>query len=382
MLIVLVGLYAFACVTGSRTWTLALGTAFAALLHPAAALTALVIALVAYVAPRTALTARLYAFMALAIIVAKNSLAPEMAMSLVGVSFVIFQGYYSFVQPPRSPAGIPVGAAQLVFYPQLLCGPIIPPKAYRAERARHMSPRKAQYAHCLFAAGMILKIWCSDTLASVTSGQDTGVFHGLLLLLQLYGDFAGWCLMGSAIGLACGIAIPRNFRYPFRQSVSTKSWRAWNTSLNQWVRTALPLRAMAPRLGRFGGVLIYCAVLALWHGLFANFLFYMAVTLVILLWQERLRSTTWLRLSQLLLYLSIGFAFFNRVPNTWLGLSPGDVDNLLLAGVLLVAFEAGAIRRVFTQWRLLDAHWWLMPTLITLLFALRPVGKAFMYTRF
>lgn len=385
MLIVMAIIYFVACVTRDRITTVAVGVLFTAALNPSAVAAAFLICIVALLAPATIAALRIYTIAALALILAKNSLASEHAELLAGVSFVLFQGFFTLrdKQPTRSAGTFLIrGTAQLIFYPQLLCGPILRPKAYAEQSKRH-SRFRHQYAHALFASGLFLKIWCADVLAVITTQPDeTGIFHGLLLLAQTYSDFAGWCLLAAAIGLASGIKIPRNFRFPLRSKSVAIFWTRWNTTLNAWIREAIPLRKVSSRTTSWLGVLVYCAVLALWHGLRFNFVAFALVNMGFFLLQMRLRSRSLQYASQFAFYLCIGFFFFNHLPTTWLAIDVSQLDRIVVAASVLAAYESGITFRTISYRRFWINNPWLLPIFITLLMVFRPASNGFIYANF
>ncbi len=208
----------------------------------------------------------------------------------LGVSFFTFQGisYVVDAYRDRSQAGrrlFPV-LQYLTFFPNLVSGPLVSFRQVQPMLARLERPGSVETAAALrrFAVGLGKKLLLVGALQTLTDGLfgldaaaldlRTAWLGAVSYTLQLYLDFSGYSDMAVGLGRLFGVALPENFRYPYRAGSITDFWRRWHISLSGWFRDYLYIPLGGSRRG-YGRTLRNKAVVflatGLWHG--ANWTF-------------------------------------------------------------------------------------------------------------
>ncbi|MEO7098320.1 MAG: MBOAT family O-acyltransferase [Luteolibacter sp.] len=170
----------------------------------------------------------------------------------------------------------------IVFFPQLVAGPIVKARNFidqiRAKMWRDIEWKTAR--RCLIT-GYFLKIFVADNLAEQTAmltiGKDALAASGpvnLMAMLYAYGfqifaDFAGYSLIAIGLGLMFGYRLPENFNFPYLSLSITEFWRRWHLSLSAWLRDYLyiPLGGNRKGSGRtYVNLFLVMFLGGLWHG--------------------------------------------------------------------------------------------------------------------
>jgi len=175
------------------------------------------------------------------------------------------------------------------FFPHLAAGPIL--KA--SDFVTQLMHRKMVQAEDIRAGlwrifkGLFKKLVLSDLIAKAGVSPvfaDPQAFSSgeimvaiLAFTIQMFLDFSAYTdvVIGSARLL--GLKLPENFDRPYQATSIADYWRRWHMSLSAWVGEYVyrPLggnRVMRWKIYR--NVMISIVLLALWHGLTANFLIY------------------------------------------------------------------------------------------------------------
>ena len=214
----------------------------------------------------------------------------------IGLSFHTFQSmaYTIEVYKGRQPAERHLGyfALYVLFYPQLVAGPI--------ERPQHLLPqlhrpplltahglrgRLAGFSEPCIAAGLQLmllglfkKLVIADRLALAVDPiyGSPHLYPGAALLLatvffaiQIYCDFSGYTHIARGAAMTMGVDLTHNFMAPYGARSVGDFWRRWHISLSSWFRdyVYVPLggnRVSAAKWVR--NVLITFFLSGLWHG--------------------------------------------------------------------------------------------------------------------
>ena len=170
-------------------------------------------------------------------------------------------------------------ALYLVFFPQLIAGPIVRYKtiAGQLRRRRHTLGR-ASAGLRIFIIGLAQKLLIADAFAPSADAlfdhaQRPGLLEAWLgvtaFALQIYFDFAGYSNMAIGLGLVFGFSLPRNFRRPYASASITEFWRRWHISLSTWFRDYLyiPLGGnRGPAWKTWRNLVIVFLLCGLWHG--------------------------------------------------------------------------------------------------------------------
>jgi alginate O-acetyltransferase complex protein AlgI len=213
----------------------------------------------------------------------------------------------------------------VVFFPQLIAGPIVHHKEMMPQflRRENTVPNYNHIAQGLliFAIGLFKKVVIADSFAvwadagfADTAGLDLMSAWGTSLsyTLQLYYDFSGYSDMAIGAALLFNIRLPVNFNSPYKALNIQEFWRRWHMTLSRWLRDYLyiPLGG-----NRRGSIRIYVNLMAtfvlggLWHGAGWTFIFW-GVLHGAALCTHRLWKTLDIRLPGLL-SLTMTFLFVN-----------------------------------------------------------------------
>ena len=195
-----------------------------------------------------------------------------------GISFYTFQGVSYLADVRRGKTARMRKwtelALYLSFFPQLVAGPILRTEDF-VSQMRSMTPPDGatQRAGMMrFLRGLGKKLLLADALAAFGGADGTLLGSWLAVLCfawQLYFDFSGYSDMAVGMGRMLGIALPENFRQPYRADSPSDFWRRWHITLSQWFRdyVYIPLGGSRCGLARtVVNLLVTWALTGLWHG--------------------------------------------------------------------------------------------------------------------
>ena len=207
----------------------------------------------------------------------------------IGLSFHTFQSmsytievYRGRTPAERSPLHF---ACYVLFYPQLVAGPIERPQNLLAQfHAAHRFDADRLFSGLrLMVTGLFKKIIIADRLSPFADAAYTAPasYSGADLLLatyffavQIYCDFSGYSDIARGAARVMGIELMENFNKPYLAASFADFWRRWHISLSTWFRDYLYIPLGGNRLGYVRRALNLLAVFALsgiWHG--ANWTF-------------------------------------------------------------------------------------------------------------
>lgn len=175
------------------------------------------------------------------------------------------------------------------FFPHLAAGPILRASDFVGQ----LMLRKVVGAEDIRAGlwrifkGLFKKLVLSDLIAKAGVSPvftDPQAFSSseicvavLAFTIQMFLDFSAYTdvVIGSARLL--GLKLPENFDRPYQATSIADYWRRWHMSLSAWVGEYVYRPLGGNRVARwkiYRNVMISIVLLALWHGLTANFLIY------------------------------------------------------------------------------------------------------------
>ncbi len=202
----------------------------------------------------------------------------------IGLSFHTFQAMSYTIEVYRGtyPAERHFGlyALYVMFYPQLVAGPIERPQNVLPQfhEEKFFDYDQVTNGLRLMAWGLFKKVVIADRLAGMVN-EVYGTpeqYRGLPLLvataffsLQIYCDFSGYSDMARGAARVMGYQLMLNFDRPYLAKSVGEFWRRWHISLSTWFKdyVYIPLggnRVSIPR--SYLNLLIVFILSGLWHG--------------------------------------------------------------------------------------------------------------------
>jgi alginate O-acetyltransferase complex protein AlgI len=195
-------------------------------------------------------------------------------------------------------AGLFRFATFVIFFPQLIAGPIVHYKEmmpqFFGRAAGRFPAANLTLGTAIFAIGLFKKtviadsaaIFSSPVYAAVRAGEAISFADGWIaaigFTIQVYFDFSGYSDMAIGLARMFGVRLPLNFHSPLRAVSITEYWRRWHMTLQRFIAAyiyqpmVLPLTrwAAGKRLAKwpeFGAatalpMVIAFVIVGLWHG--------------------------------------------------------------------------------------------------------------------
>jgi alginate O-acetyltransferase complex protein AlgI len=202
----------------------------------------------------------------------------------IGLSFHTFQSLsytievYRGRQDPERHLG--VFALYVMYYPQLVAGPIERPQQMLPQLKAH---HRFDYARVtaglkLMLWGMLKKVVIADRLASFVSPvyDNPASYPGISICIatlffafQIYCDFSGYTDIALGSSQVMGITLMRNFNRPYFSNSISDFWRRWHISLSSWFRDYVYFSMGGNRTGpirHFRNLMATFLLSGLWHG--------------------------------------------------------------------------------------------------------------------
>lgn len=210
----------------------------------------------------------------------------------IGISFYTFHGISLLVDIFRGNASIFAERKPslnqhlretllyLVFFPQLIAGPIIKARDFYPQVTLKLY-QDIDFPGCfrILVTGYFLKSVIADNLGEQTYWIAYPYFQwkssgDLLLLLygysaQIFADFAGYSLIAIGLAKLLGYKLPDNFNFPYLSSSISEFWRRWHISLSSWLREYLYISLGGNKKGTartYINLIIVMLLGGLWHG--------------------------------------------------------------------------------------------------------------------
>lgn len=217
------------------------------------------------------------------------SLSPLNMLLPIGLSFHTFQAMsYTFevyrgnYQPERH---FGIYALYVMFYPQLVAGPIERPQniLHQFKRVHQFDYQRVVSGLQLMAWGLFKKVVIADRLSVLVDRvyEHPREYNSCGLILatfffcyQIFCDFSGYTDIARGAARVMGFSLVKNFNRPYNAKSVADFWSRWHISLSTWFRDYLyiPLggnRVAIPRW--YLNLFIVFMVSGLWHG--ANWTF-------------------------------------------------------------------------------------------------------------
>lgn len=204
----------------------------------------------------------------------------------IGISFFTFQilsyivdlyrGHY------RAQKNFVHLALYISFFPQLIAGPIVLYKEmipqFEALEKRAFSPANFAKGISLFVLGLAKKVLLADVLALATNFGFAQTYFldapsTFLVILaytfQIYFDFSGYSDMAMGLGYMFNIALPVNFRSPYKACSVKELWQRWHMTLSRFFVTYVYIPLGGSKKGKakmICNTMVIFALSGLWHG--------------------------------------------------------------------------------------------------------------------
>jgi D-alanyl-lipoteichoic acid acyltransferase DltB (MBOAT superfamily) len=180
--------------------------------------------------------------------------------------------------------------AYIMFFPQLIAGPIVDYKDVSQDLIRPIKLNSEQFntGLLMYAIGFFKKTIIADYFSN-----NADLFYNSMVLdsysiidswvgtlsytLQLYFDFSGYCDMAIGLGLMYGMCIPINFNSPYKSNSIQEFWRRWHITLGRFLNRHLYQPLGGNRQGFYNELkagLTTFILGGIWHGAGFTFIFW------------------------------------------------------------------------------------------------------------
>ncbi|MCJ8324629.1 MAG: MBOAT family protein [Rhizobiales bacterium] len=181
----------------------------------------------------------------------------------------------------------------VVFFPQLIAGPIVLQKhtinQFNISHFYRKIFANFSVGITLFIIGLFKKIVIADSMSPIVGGVFSLAEAGepvpfaaawmgsIAYTFQIYFDFSGYCDMALGLARMFGIRLPINFNSPYKAINIVDFWRRWHITLSLFLRNYLYFPLGGNRHGiarRYLNLTITMVLGGLWHGASWNFVFW------------------------------------------------------------------------------------------------------------
>ncbi|MFC0181856.1 D-alanyl-lipoteichoic acid acyltransferase DltB, MBOAT superfamily [Pseudarcicella hirudinis] len=202
----------------------------------------------------------------------------------IGLSFHTFQAMSYTIEVYRgnqkSERNFGIYALYVMFYPQLVAGPIERPQnvLHQFHEFHAFDWEKVKSGLLLMAWGFFKKVVIAERLGMLVdyAYKDPHEKNGITLLVatifyafQIYCDFSGYSDIALGSARVMGYDLMENFKSPYFSRSISEFWSRWHISLSSWFRDYLYIPLGGNRKGEFRRYLnqfIIFMVSGLWHG--------------------------------------------------------------------------------------------------------------------
>ncbi len=202
----------------------------------------------------------------------------------IGLSFHTFQSLSYVIEVYRgnyrAEKHFGIYALYVMFYPQLVAGPI-----ERPQNLIHQLREKHAFDADRVLNGLKLMVWgffkktvIADRIAVVVDEvyRHPTDFTGIPLIaaaiffgLQVYCDFSGYSDIAIGSAQVMGVRLMENFNLPLHSRSVTEFWRRWHISLMTWFRDYVYIPLGGNRTGKWRwylNIFFTFTLSGLWHG--------------------------------------------------------------------------------------------------------------------
>ena len=212
----------------------------------------------------------------------------------MGLSFHTFQAMSYTIEIYRgnfkAERHFGIYALYIMFFPQLMAGPIERPAHMLPQFYKHQRPgnEDISYGLKLILWGLFKKSVIADRLAiavdfvyaNPAKHTNTDALLAVIFFsFQILCDFSGYTDMARGAARIMGFRLVKNFDHPFTSRSVTEFWRRWHISLSSWFNDYVftPLVTSLRNGGKLAiafGLMLTFLLSGLWHGAGWNFVCY------------------------------------------------------------------------------------------------------------
>jgi alginate O-acetyltransferase complex protein AlgI len=207
----------------------------------------------------------------------------------IGLSFHTFQAMSYTIEVYRGRVSAEHNifryALYVMFYPQLVAGPI-----ERPQNVIHQFYEKHSFDYKRVVSGLRLMLW--GLFKKVVIADRLAVFvdlvydnpHGysgfpiilatLFFGIQIFCDFSGYTDIGLGAARVMGFDLMKNFDRPYFSKSISEFWRRWHISLSSWFKDYVYIPLGGNRVStarRYFNLFFIFMLSGLWHGASWNF---------------------------------------------------------------------------------------------------------------
>ncbi len=229
----------------------------------------------------------------------------------IGLSFHTFQSLSYVIEVYRGnqkcEKNFGVYALFVMFYPQLVAGPIERPQnlLHQFHEKHNFNYKNATDGLKLMTWGMFKKVVIADRLAILVNNvYDSPYQHqGFPLILatiffafQIYCDFSGYSDIAIGSAQVMGFRLMKNFNRPYFSKSISEFWKRWHISLSTWFKDYLYISLGGNRVKKYQrqfNLFLTFLVSGLWHGASWTYVIWGAINgfyLIFSLWTEKIRE--------------------------------------------------------------------------------------------
>ena len=219
-----------------------------------------------------------------------NYSVPVLSIILpIGLSFHTFQAMSYTIEVYRgkqvAERHFGIYALYVLFYPQLVAGPIERPQnlLHQFREEHSFDYRRVTDGLKLMLWGLFKKVVIADRAAVFvdTVFNSPGDFQGVSFIIaaalfsfQIYCDFSGYSDIAIGAAQVMGFKLMDNFNRPYFSKSIAEFWKRWHISLSTWFKDYLYIPLGGNRVGKprwYFNLFFVFLLSGLWHG--ANWTF-------------------------------------------------------------------------------------------------------------
>ncbi len=239
---------------------------------------------------------------------------PVQALNIIlpiGLSFHTFQSLSYVIEVYRglqkSEKHFGIYALYVMFYPQLVAGPI-----ERPQNLLHQFREKHYFDYQRVVEGLKLMVWglfkkavIADRLAVVVNQVygSPAEYNGIALNIatvffafQIFCDFSGYSDIAIGAAKVMGFNLMENFNRPYFSKSISEFWKRWHISLSTWFRDYFYISIGGNRVSKWRwqmNLFLTFLISGLWHGASWTYVIWGALNgfyLVFAIWTRNIRK--------------------------------------------------------------------------------------------